>query len=116
MNGGGKPPAETQTRKIMERRYMFVHTLEEAEFNNVVCPAPDEPERGVASADGDSLQGGTGITANRSSWCCEARAGDSYRELRATELPRCTMQSSRPSLPYIISVMCHEVSLAWTRG
>ena len=29
-------PAAAQTKKIMEQRFMFVHTLEEARFNRVV--------------------------------------------------------------------------------
>ena len=52
-------------KKIMKERFMFVGTLEEAEFNRVVSVAG---VHGTIIYSG-SLQVGTGITVRASSWC-----------------------------------------------
>lgn len=53
---------------------MFVHTLEEAEFNRVVS------ECGMWGYADPSLLDGIGIMDSRSSWYCEGRRGGSFRE------------------------------------
>ena len=69
----------------MEKRFMFIHTLEEAAYNNVVSLIPRS--RFVLEVDEISLREEIGIMDNRSSWYYEDGLGGSYRE-RTSQLSR----------------------------